>query len=203
MAGSSGPWCRNRDSAPARRVSPSPRDRLPAAPPSAAPRLDGREFAPFAAIELTPTRLRPKTAPLLEEKGNLLFDALIAHLADPLDLDRSGAWPGLAPGDHPVDPTQIHRPHGADQRLDRQETHVRRCCPQMTYSPFGLRVLHRHATPDMLRYALHAVAAAQVITHQGASLREHLKHVPIGGFHRVEDLVDEGQRNVLMKEVAH
>jgi hypothetical protein len=65
------------------------------------------------------------------------------------------------------------------------------------------RVLDGYAQPNMRwRFAV-AISIAKISSHQRTALRQYLVSVPVGGFHRVEYGINEGSRNVLVKEVAH
>jgi hypothetical protein len=60
-------------------------------------------------------------APLLEEEGHGLPEALVAERERPLGLHWSCAGTGLAADDGPVDVRQIKDPRVREQRLERNE----------------------------------------------------------------------------------
>ena len=78
-----------------------------------------RKFAPFATVQFPAIRLRPETTPLLEEEGDALLNALVAHLSHPFGLHRPEPWAALTTGDYPMDAVKIERANRADQRFDR------------------------------------------------------------------------------------
>src|SRR5664279_4225335 len=71
-----------------------------------------RHLVPGAPVELTPTGLRPDPTVLLVEERDPRLAALIADRPHPAEVDRSRTGPGLAAGDHPVQPC----PAGARER---------------------------------------------------------------------------------------
>jgi len=67
----------------------------------------------------------------------------------------------------------------------------------------ALVVLYRGASPNVGWHLPICIAAAQVVAHPRTPLREHLEDVPVRRLHRVENLVDEGDRHCFMEKVAH
>lgn len=55
----------------------------------------------------------------------------------------------------------------------------------------------------MSRPALFAVTTAKIVAHQRTALGQYLKDVPVGLLHCIEDLIDEYERHLLVKQVAH
>jgi len=66
-----------------------------------------RHFIPSVTIECSAGRFFVDAAPLLEEEGDVLCEAAVADLGDPVCFHRPGAGAGLAADDHPVDAGEV------------------------------------------------------------------------------------------------
>src|SRR5665213_3609029 len=73
----------------------------------------------------------------------------------------------------------------------------------MAYARSSRRIFDRYTQPDMHRWSFFRIPLAEVVAHEGASLREDLEDMPFGRFHRVEHPGDERVRHLFVEEVAH
>ena len=60
-------------------------------------------LVPGAPVELATAGLRGWPADLFEEEGDILFEAAVADVADPGDIDGPAGGPGFPARDDPVD----------------------------------------------------------------------------------------------------
>ena len=74
---------------------------------------------------------------------------------------------------------------------------------QVSYPSRGDVILDGYAAPDVRRRRRAAVPAEQVVLHERASLCEYLKDMAVGSFHGVENLIDEVDGYLPVKEIAH
>src|SRR5260221_2351913 len=64
-------------------------------------------------------------------------------------------------------------------------------------------ILDGRPEPDMRRRQSVRIAGVDVVAEARAALRQNLECVPGRYFHRLEDTVDEAERDFLVKKVAH
>src|SRR5262245_3397223 len=88
-----------------------------------------RELVPGSAVENSAAPhpsagAGAQPAPLVEEEGDVLRQALVAQLAHPLGIEPAEAGPALAAGQDPVDTGQVQAAERPDQRLAGEEAHV-------------------------------------------------------------------------------
>src|SRR5580658_7589996 len=88
-------------------------------------------------------------APLFEEEGYSGLDALISNVNDPGMINRPRARTGFPANDCPVDPAQIHLVQWTEERLQREEFHMRAGSAQMIDTVEILRIFDANAHPDV------------------------------------------------------
>ena len=157
----------------------------------------------FGPLKLTTPRLRSGASPLLEEEGNAVTLAEVPHLEHPVFSHRARLGAALSADDDPRDSAEVDVAERTEQRFDGEKPDGRRCLLKVTDSHSSGAILYGDATPDVWRCSGWSVAPEYVVTHQRASLREDLVDVPIGRFHRVEDLIEEVRWYFLVEEVAY
>ena len=163
----------------------------------------GRPFVPFTSVQSSTAGLRPISAPLFEEKGDTGIEAPISNIAHPIGIDRPRARAAFAADDDPVDAVEVEVLDWADQRFEREEPDHRVGFSQVADARYLAVVLDRGTEPDVVGCLAALIAGVDVAAHQRAAFGEDLEDVLVGLFHGVEHAVDEVNRHVLVKHVAH
>src|SRR5260370_37563807 len=113
---------------------------------------DGRHFIVGTAVQGTAVLLLLDAAPLLEEELHALVLALLPNRLDPGLIERSGARAALAADDDPLDPIEVQLSDVLQERLDREESHLRRRRLEVLHTRQAVPpVLHADAPPDVRR----------------------------------------------------
>jgi hypothetical protein len=141
--------------------------------------------------------------PPLEKESDAPSKALIPDAAHPVGIHGACTRSAFPAGDHPISTGQIEPSQMPEKRLEGKEPDRRRSSAKMSDAGLCLRILDRHATPNMRGRLSGPVSGLQIAGQQGASFRQHLKDMPIRPLHRVEDLINEVARHFLMEQVAH
>lgn len=164
---------------------------------------NSRIFIPFALAKQTPAGLWPDSAPLFEEECDLGDPALVVDFDRPFFGHRSRLRTALAADYGPVDSREVDLAYGAQQGFERDEFHRRLRGVKLLQPHRVFRVFNGHAQPNVWRRQAAAVPAAKISDHEGTALRQHLKCMPVGGFHGVEHGVDKGPGQFFVKKIAH
>ncbi len=90
------------------------------------------------------------------------FAALIAQRDHPFFFHLASARAALAANDCPVDAGEVKHPKVFEQRLDREESHLRGRILQIGYAGQAvLAILHAHSPPDVLLFGCETQTPAQ------------------------------------------
>ena len=154
-------------------------------------------------IELASPRLCGAAAPLLEEEIDACGGALVFDFENPLFVHRARLRAAFSSDDDPGDALKINVADRTEQRLYGKKANPDRRLLKMANSGGSGMVFYRNSAPNVPRRSVRSIPILQVTPHERASLGKHLKDVPVGSLHGVENAVDEIYRYVFVEKVAH
>ena len=128
-----------------------------------------------------------------------MLKTVVTNLSHPARLHWSGARPGFAADNNPVDSPQLYPRQGTEQRFERQELYL------------GFRFLEwRQSTKPFIRFDActqpDVRRPIQPSTYSGDATRplgEYLKRVLACPVHNLKNGFNERRRHGLVEEIGH
>jgi hypothetical protein len=125
--------------------------------------------------------------------------ALPFDFQDPFGFWESGLGTRLTTDNYPVDMGQIQSGEGTQQWFQRTKFDVGRDFPERVDPESIITVFHAHSHSDIGGPGDVSVQFPQALRPFG----EHLKNVPVSFLHHRKYFLDEVQRSLFMKQIAH
>lgn len=158
---------------------------------------------PGASVEQVAQFLGSRPGPLLEKESHAGRRALVANIAGPHGVHRSGPGAGFPANHDPIDSREVHGPEVFDQRLNGQPPDRGRAVSQVRDSRKRSPVFHGYTRPDMARWLVVFVSPLQPPAHQRATLSQDLVGMARRLLHDVENAMSEVVGDVFVEKVRH